>query len=192
MNGKTLESTYRNIGKSQNTGLELISKNRLFRILNLTSTVNLYYSKLDSSSFMSPHNQLIRINSTSSLAWSANVMANFMLSKTFSGQITAEYESPQLISQGTQNAEFSMDLGVRQTFMERKLSVSLNVRDLLNSDRNNQTTSGAGFSQTTSSYFHGRMFGVTVSYNFGNTKPKPAEMKKKEGSQDMNMDNGIE
>ncbi len=192
LNGKTLESTYHNVGTSQNTGLELISKNRLFRILNLTSTFNVYYSTLDSASFVNIYDKTIGIKGSSNLSWSANVMANFMLSKTFSGQITAEYESPQLIAQGTENAKFSMDLGIRQTFMNRKLSVSLNVRDLLNSDRDNQTTSGAGFSQTTSSYFHGRMFGVSLSYNFGNTKPKPADMKKKEGGGDMNMDNGVE
>ena len=193
LNGKTLESTYLNVSNARNTGLELISKNRLFKFLNLTSTFNLYYSKLDSASFINPSTRQIEATiGSSGFSWSANVMANFMLSKTFSGQITAEYESAQLISQGTEDAKFSMDLGIRQTFMDRKLSLSLNVRDLLNSDHNNQTTSGTGFSQTTSSYFHGRMFGVSLSYNFGNTKPKPADMKKKEGSQDMNMDNGAD
>ena len=108
-------------------------------------------------------------------------MANFMLSKTFSGQITAEYESPQLIAQGTRNAQYSVDLGVRQTFLDRKLSVSLNVRDLLNSDRDHSITSGVGFYQNSSSYFHGRMAMLTVSYNFGNMKPKPSEMKKQQG-----------
>jgi outer membrane receptor protein involved in Fe transport len=190
LDGKTLESTYLNVASAENTGLELISKNTLFRFLNLTSTVNLYYSKLDSASFKNPtNNQTIGISGSSNLSWSANVMANFMLSKTFSGQITAEYDSPQLISQGTENAKFTMDMGIRKTFMNRKFTVSLNVRDLLNSDHNNQTTSGVGFTQTTSSYFHGRMLGLTLSYNFGNTKPKPADMKKKDPSQDMNMDN---
>lgn len=186
-----LESTYLNVARSQNTGLELISKNRLFKVLNLTSTLNLYYSKLDSATYLNPYNStiVIPVPGQSNFSWSANVMANFMLSKTFSGQITAEYESAQLISQGTENAKYSIDLGVRQTFLNRKLSVSLNVRDLLNSDRDNQTTSGSGFSQNTSSYFHGRMFGATLSYNFGNMKPKPSDMKKKEASPDM-MDNG--
>jgi iron complex outermembrane receptor protein len=192
LNGKTLESTYLNVSNARNTGLELISKNRIFRILNLTSTFNMYYSQLDSATFISPYKQTIGISGSSNFSWSGNVMANFMLSKTFSGQITADYESAQLISQGTENAKFSMDLGIRKTFMDRKLSVSLNVRDLLNSDHDNQTTKGVGFSQTTSSYFHGRMYGLTLSYNFGNTKPKPADMKKKEGSQDMNIDNGAD
>ncbi|MDP4238599.1 MAG: TonB-dependent receptor [Bacteroidota bacterium] len=183
-----MQSTYLNIANSQNTGLELISKNRVFRILNLTSTLNLYYSKLDSATFVSPYDQRVFVPGQSNFSWSANVMANFMLSKTFSGQITGNYSSPQLIAQGTQNAKYTVDLGVRQTFMNRNLSLSLNVRDLFNSDRGNQTTSGSGFTQTTTSYFHGRMYGLTLSYNFGNMKPKQTE-KKKEASPDMNMDN---
>ncbi len=187
-----MENTFLNIAKSLNTGLELISKNRLFKILSLTSTLNMYYSKLDSATYVNPYNPAITtpIPGQSNFSWSANIMANFMLSKTFSGQITAEYESPELIAQGTENAKYSVDFGIRQTFMDRKLSVSLNVRDLLNSDRHNQTTSGSGFTQNSSSYFHGRMIGLSVSYNFGNMKPKPADMKKQGTVPDLNMEGG--
>lgn len=189
-----MESTYLNVSKSQNTGLELISKNRLFRFLDLTSTVNLYYSKLDSSTYVNPYNSniIVPIPGQTSLSWNANIMANFMLSKTFSGQITARYASPQLIAQGTQNAKYEVDFGLRKTFLNRKVSLSFNVRDLLNSDRNNSTTSGSGFYQNSTSYFHGRMFGLTLSYNFGNMKPKMDEMKKKEATPDMNIDTGGE
>lgn len=186
-----MESTYANVTKSQNAGLELISKNRLFKILSLTSSFNLYYSKLDSSSYENPYDRTLKIPivGQSSVSWSANILANFMLSKTFSGQITGEYDSQQIIAQGTKDPKYSIDLGVRQTFLNRNLSVSLNVRDILNSDRTKTTTSGSGFSQYSSSYFHGRMYGVSVSYNFGNMKPKMSELKKKEAAPDV-MDNG--
>ena len=189
MHNGIMESTYANVTKSQNAGLELIAKNRLFKILSLTTSVNLYYSKLYPSIYINKYDSAIVIPGQSNLSWSANILANFMLSKTFSGQITAEYESPQLIAQGTKNAQYSIDLGIRQTFLDRKLSLSLNVRDLLNSDRDRQTTSGTGFSKYSSSYFHGRMVMLTMSYNFGNMKPKPSEMKKQQGGgADMGMD----
>ncbi len=191
INNGIMESTFANVTKSQNAGLELIAKNRLFKILSLTTSLNLYYSKLDSSTYTNPYNSSITIPipGQSNFSWSANILANFMLSKTFSGQITAEYESAQLIAQGIENAKYSIDLGVRQTFLDRKLSVSLNVRDLLNSDRDRQTTSGTGFSQYSNSYFHGRMAMLTVTYNFGNVKPKPQDIKKMQGAGvDMGMD----
>ena len=187
-----MESTYMNIAKSQNSGLELIAKNRLFKILSLTSSLNFYYSKLDASVYTNPFNESVSttIPGQSNFSWSGNIMANFLLSKTLSGQITGEYDSPQLIAQGTRNASYSIDMGIRQTFLNRKLSLSLNVRDLLNSDRQRSTTSGAGFSQTSENYFHGRMAMLTLSYNFGNMKPKPSEMKKQAAAAPDMMENG--
>lgn len=189
-----MESTFANVTKSQNAGLELISKNRVLKFLSLTSSFNLYYSKLDSSTYENPYDKSIKIPiaGQSNVSWSANILANFMLSKTFSGQITGQYSSPQIIAQGTQNAKYTLDLGVRQTFLDRNLSVSLNVRDLLNSNRNKSTTSGTGFSQSSTSYFNGRMYGISLSYNFGNMKPKLTDMKKKAASPDINMDNSTD
>jgi outer membrane receptor protein involved in Fe transport len=186
LNQETMESTYLNVATSQNTGLELVSKNRLFKILNLTSTLNLYYSKLDSSVYANPYNALITttIPGQSSFSWTANVLANLMFSNTLSGQITGRYASPQIIAQGTRQEKYSIDLGLRKTFLDRNLSVSLNVRDLLNSNKNKTTTSGTGFSQTSQSYFNSRVIGLSVSYNFGNTKPKKSDLKKKENQPD--------
>jgi outer membrane receptor protein involved in Fe transport len=185
-----MESTFLNIAKSQNAGLEVISKNRLLEVLSLTSTLNMYYSKLDAATYVNPYDALITtiIPGQSIFSWSGNVMANLMLSKNLSGQITGEYESPELIAQGKETAKYTIDLGVRQTFLDRKLSVSFNIRDLLNSDRHSSITYGSGFYQTSSSYFHGRMAMMTVSYNFGNIKPKITEVKKKESGGEMNMD----
>jgi len=188
--GGTMESTYLNIANSQNTGLELISKNQLFKILNLTTSLNLYYSKLDSAVYINPYNPSIMtsIPGQSNLSWTGNILANFMLSKTFSGQVTARYSSPQIIAQGTKEQQFSIDAGLRKTFMDRNLSVNLNVRDLLNSNKDKTITSGTGFSQTAESFFHTRMINLSVSYNFGNSKPKRQDARKRQNNPDTDME----
>ena len=193
-NAGTMENTYMNIAKRQNSGLELVAKNQLFTILNLTSSVNLYYSKIDSSVYVNPYNMAITttIPGQSTFSWSANMMANLMLSKTMSGQITAEYSSPTLIAQGKESAEYKIDLGLRKTFFNRKLSVNVMAMDIFNFNKDKTTTHGAGFYQVAESYFHRRMIGLSVSYNFGNMKPKQADMKKKAGTAEINMDMGGE
>lgn len=190
LHGGTIESTYLNIANSQNAGLELISKNRLFRILNLTTSLNLYDSKLDSATYVNPYNPAISttIPGQHNLSWTAGILANFLLSKTFSGQITAQYASPQLIAQGLRQEKYSIDMGLRKTFLDRNLSVNLNVRDLLNSNKDKSTTSGTGFSQSSESFFHTRMINLSVSYSFGNSKPKRTDMKKRQNNQDMDME----
>ncbi|MEI8084663.1 MAG: TonB-dependent receptor [Paludibacter sp.] len=192
INAGVMESTYMNIAKKENTGMELVAKNRLFTILNLTSSVNLYYNKMNASVYTNPYNSAITttIPGQSNFTWSANILANLMFSKTFSGQITGDYSAPTIIAQGTQGAEYSINLGLRKTFFDRKLSLNFTANDIFDMNRERSTTSGTGFYQKSESYFHGRMIGLSVSYNFGNMKPKQAEMKKKAASGDMNMDMG--
>jgi hypothetical protein len=190
LNGGTMESTYLNVANSQNTGLELISKNSISQILNLTTSLNLYYSELNSAVYKNPYDSTISttIPGQNNFSWTASELLNFTLSKTFSGQITARYASAQIIAQGLKEDKYTIDLGVRQTFMDRKLSVNLNIRDLLNSNKDRSTTSGIGFSQSSESYFNGRMLALSVSYNFGNAKPKRSDMKKKQNAPDTDME----
>ena len=192
LNAGVMENTYMNIAKKENTGMEFVAKNSLFKILNLTSSVNLYYNKMNATVYSNPYNSAIEttIPGQSNFTWSANILANLMFSKTFSGQITGDYSAPTIIAQGTEGAEYSINLGLRKTFLDRKLSLNFTANDIFDMNRERSTTSGTGFYQKSESYFHGRMIGLSVSYNFGNMKPKQTEMKKKGASGDMNMDMG--
>ena len=190
LHGGTLESTFMNVATSQNTGLELISKNNFSRILSLTTSLNMYYSELNAAVYQNPYDASITttIPGQNNFSWTASELLNFNLSKTFSGQITGRYSSPQIISQGLKQEKYTIDLGVRKTFMDRKLSVNLNVRDLLNSNRDKSTTSGTGFNQTSENYFNARMVNLSVSYNFGNSKPKRGDLKKKQNNNENEME----
>jgi len=188
INGSVMESTFMNVTRSQNTGMELVLKNNLFKILNLTSSVNLYYNRMDSARYYNPYNltQSVLIDAQENLNWSARVLGNLILSKNTFAQITAEYSSPRIIAQGRETASYAIDLGLRQMFLNRMLSVNLMARDLLNTRKRNTIIEGNGFYQTSKSYFSGRMLGVVVTYNFGNMKPKKAQRQENQG--DMNFE----
>jgi len=190
INNGTMESTYMNVAKTTSTGMEFVAKNRLFKIVNLTSSLNFYYNKLDSSVYTNPYNSAIAttIPQQDNFTWSARVMANIIMGKTMSGQISGGYAAPRVIAQGSETANYSIDLGLRKTFFDRNLSLNLMVRDLLNTRKRNTITWGEGFYQQSESFFHGRMVGLTVTYNFGNMKPKQSEMKKKDDTNEMNME----
>jgi hypothetical protein len=188
-NGAVMESTYMNVSRSQSSGMEFVIKNNLFKILNLTSSFNLYYNKMDSARYYNPYNnaQSQLIPEQENFTWSARVLGNVILSKNTFAQFTAEYSAPRLIAQGRETASYAIDLGVRQMFLNRTLSVNLMVRDLLNSRKRNTITWGDGFYQTSESYFHGRMIGVIATYNFGNMKPKKSN-KPQENQGEMNFE----
>jgi outer membrane receptor protein involved in Fe transport len=190
MQDGVLQSTSMNLTKQQNSGVELVAKDRLFEVLNLTSSLNFYYSKLDSASYIKDNVVLARIQQQELFSWNARMMANFAVSKTFSGQITAEYNAPRLIAQGKELSNFAIDLGLRKTFFDKKINLNLMVRDVFDSRKRKATTYGEGYSQTSYSFWGGRMIGLTATYNFGNMKPKQSE--KKQNSNDMNIDSGME
>lgn len=191
INGPTMESTYMNVTQAQSSGMELVVKNNLFRILNLTSSFNFYYNLMEASTYTSPYNSSVvtTIPGQENFTWSGRIMGNIMLGKNTVGQITGDYSAPRLIAQGKQTASYAIDLGLRQSFLNRNLSVNLMVRDLLDSRRRSTVTWGNGFYQQSESYFHGRMLGMTVTYNFGNMKPKRSEQRRDDsGGMDMGMD----
>lgn len=179
MNGTVMESTYMNVTKSADTGFELVVKNNLFKILNLTSSVNLYYSKLDASTYTSPYDSRVTsIPGQENFSWTGRVIGNVILGRNTFGQITGQYAAPRLIAQGKETASYSVDLGLRQTLFDRKLSLNFMVRDLFNTRRRSSVTWGDGFYQRSESYFSGRMIGLTATYNFGNMKPKKTEQQR--------------
>ena len=188
-----LESTFMNLTKEHDMGVELVAKNRLFKILNLTSSLNFYYNKLDASVYTNELYPEVRVvlPAHENFSWDGRVIANLMLSPTFSGQVTGQYRSERLTPQGKQLDSYSMDLGLRKSFFEKKFSVNFNVRDLFDSRKFRSVTSGEGFYQYSENKRMGRMFGLTLTYNFGNTKPKPVDRPKpseSEESDEMDME----
>ncbi|MEA4887626.1 MAG: outer membrane beta-barrel family protein [Bacteroides graminisolvens] len=169
--GDIMKSTFENIAKTQSAGTELILKNNLFRMIDLTSTLNFYYNKLDGFSYL-PEEATTPVvgEADEDFSWSARIIANVMLPWGVSLQATGDYNSRELVAQGYRKANHAIDLGLRKSFLDRKLSLTINTRDLLNSRKRETITSGSGFSQESVFARSGRTVGFTLTYNFGNMK----------------------
>lgn len=171
-------STYDNIARSQNSGLELVAKDRLFKILDLTTTFNFYYYQLDGFDYTyrnNGHTGTVHYDGDNSFSWSARMMANFIFPQGFSAQLTGNFNSKRIVAQGERKPNGSLDLGVRKTFLNRMLTVALNGRDLLDTRRRRSTSWSNNFYQESNSKFGGPSVGVTVTYLFGNSKSKQKE-----------------
>lgn len=166
-----MKTTYENVAKTQAAGAEFVVKNNFARILDLTTTFNLYYNKLDGFSYLpAGAEQPVTGESNEDFSWNARMIANLALPAAFSLQLTGNYNSRQLIAQGHRNANYSLDAGLRKSFMDKKLSVSVNARDLLNSRKWKTETSGTGFTQYSENWHTGRTVRLTLTYSFGNMK----------------------
>ena len=166
MENNIMKTTYENITKSTSTGTELVLKDRFFKKIDLTTSVNLFYYKLDGFSYLpqgaaSPVIGKMQDNFT----WNVQMIANIALPKSYTLQLNGDYNARQLVAQGHEKASYSLDAGLRKSF--DKFSISLSAEDLFNSRKWSTVTNGAGFKQVSKSWWGGRQFGATLTYNFG-------------------------
>lgn len=164
-------STSKNVAKSLSSGLEMVLKNKFFRILDLTTTANAYYYKLNGFSY-TIDGQTITGQSNHNFTWNARMTASLVLPYDISVQASGRYRAREVITQGYRKANCSIDLGIRKNFLDKMLTVALNCRDLLNSRKFETYTSSDTFTRHQLNRRGGRNLGLTVTWNFGNTKPK--------------------
>jgi hypothetical protein len=176
MEGNVMKNTYLNVATRQDLGIEVVAKNRLFgELLQLTTSANFYWNnvaKVDQD--MMHRGTMIHVSlpGQNIFAGSVRINAQFLFTKNFSGQISAKYRSPRVVAQGTTSHSYSIDIGLRHTFLNKQLAVALNVRDLLDSRARRNTTWGDGFWQFSENRWHSRSVSLTVTYNFGNQQGK--------------------
>ncbi|WP_234998028.1 outer membrane beta-barrel family protein [Parabacteroides sp. Marseille-P3160] len=168
-----IKTTYENIAKTHATGTEFILKNRFFQSLDLTTTMSMYYNKLEGFTYLPQGvEQPIVEEDNDNFSWNGRIIANMTLPYKISFQATGNFNSKQITAQGYQKASGSLDLGIRKSFLDNALSFAVSARDVLNSRKRVSITSGNGFWQENSFQRIGRRIGFTLTYSFGNMGQK--------------------
>ncbi|MDR3706289.1 MAG: outer membrane beta-barrel family protein [Paludibacteraceae bacterium] len=186
LNQGVLNTTYMNVSRSESTGLEIIYQNSMARFMNFTTTLNMYYRKLLFSNLTLSDGQTIPVNGSDNFSWTARLIANFLFSKTLSGQLSGNYISPQAINQGQSEKQYYMDLGLKKTLFKRKLTLALTVQDVFHTRKTVNTTSSTKFEQYYEAVPLGPTCRFTVSYNFGTNNEKKKKNNKKNNLEDNN------
>lgn len=179
--------TSMNVAKSVSTGLEMTVKNKLWRILDLTTSANAYYYRLNGFSY-DIDGQTVTGNSDHNFTWNARMTASLMLPYDISIQSTGRYTARQVITQGYRKANYSIDFGTRKNFFNKLFTLSVNCRDLLDSRRFETFTSGPNFTRHQINRRGGRRMSMTLTWNFGNMKQKKRPNKSHNSENDMPMD----
>ena len=171
MEGDIMYSTTENVAQSLSSGVEIVGKNRFFGKLDLTTTLNMYYYKLEAFDYEF-NNHKIHGNASEDFSWNLRMMATMGLPKAWSLQLTGMYNAKSVIAQGYRAPNYGLDAGLRKQFAGGKWSFSLNGRDLLNSRRFHSMKWGENFYQDSSNFRGGRRLSATFTYSFGNMRAK--------------------
>jgi outer membrane receptor protein involved in Fe transport len=182
----TMYQQPKNVTNSTSSGMELIAKDKISKALETTTTLNLYQESMEDFTYRDKY-----YKATDGFSWNVRMNGQWMLPKGFTAQASAFYSAPRILAQGETKAAYSIDLGLRKSFMDRKFMVSLNAEDLLNSSKMESIIEGSDFRQESSNQFHGRTIRLNVTWNFGNLKPKDKSEKDNnshDGSKGMDSD----
>ncbi len=177
--------TSENLAKRQNAGVEIIGKNSLWRVLDLTTTLNGYYSKLDDFSYVID-GQTVTGEGQENFSWNARILASLMLPYDISIQTTGNLRSRGVITQGYRRSNASMDIGLRKTFFNKQLALAINWRDVFGSRHWENYTSSDTFWRHQKNWRKPAV-NIQLTWNFGNmgTKKRTDDQDGQGGSEEV-------
>ena len=158
--------TNMNLTKRQSLGVELIGKNKLWRILDLTTTLNGYYNKLDGFDYLI-EGQHVTGQGDESFSWDARLLASLILPYDLSFQATGNYRSRSVITQGYRKPNASLDIGLRKTFFNKKMALAFNWRDVFHTRHWENYTESDTFWRHQKNW-RDPNFNIQLTWNFGN------------------------
>ncbi|WP_162277530.1 outer membrane beta-barrel protein [Chitinophaga rupis] len=161
-----------NLAKDQDWGGNFTYQLHLFRWWDVTSNLNLEYSKLTGSgSFSTLTNEY--------LTYGVNVNSTLRLPSHFNVQLQGHYRSPRVSPQGTTKAMNGIDLGLRKEFLKNNaLAISLNISDLLNTQQFSNHYETEAFIQDYERKRTTRFIRLNLRYRFGKMDPNMFKKKK--------------
>lgn len=195
-------NTYINANSSYSYGAELTSINKLTKWWDITTNVNVYESKINTSNIANT------VPQDAMLSWFGKFNSNFKLPKSFSIQLSADYQSKtnlpinnnqggfrggpfgqaQSSSQGYIKSFWGTDIAVRKSFLKNNAaSVSVSMNDIFRTRKQDQYSESPYFIQNYSRLNNPQMVRVNFTYHFGKMDMSlfKRQNNKASGTQDM-------
>lgn len=167
--GSTLiYNVLQNAGKSYQTGAEVLVSKELFSWWTGNLNLNAYRNRIDAFTVVNKYPEPTVFSAGADGLFSGNIKSNntFKFSPTFSAQVSAVWQAPDLIPQGKTLSRFYVDTGVKKTVQKGKGEIFLNASDLFNSLVIRKEIQGDGFRYTSDDYYETQVIRFGYSYKF--------------------------
>ncbi len=169
VNGSNLiYATFQNVNKSYNTGVETIFAQEINTHFSFNININAYQNTIDAFTVENKYPVTHNFSAAKQKIYSGNVKFNntFHFNKTTDAQLTAVYFAPDIIPQGTIQARFSVDAGIKKAVQKGKGELFFNAADLLNTMTIKKEITGQGFKYTSNDYFETQVIRLGYNYKF--------------------------
>ena len=181
-NGVNL-TTYQNLNSGEDVGLDINFRGRLGKKGGFFSLGgNYFYSQVSGD---------IRGQGwvNQGQGFSLNTVLSTPLWKNASVQIMGNYRSKRVMAQGIGRPFYFIGGGFKQGFLNDRLNLSINCRDIFNTMGWNYETSGPGFYSEGQFRWMNRVVECGLTYNFGEVQRRRRQMDRSgRGGGDMDME----
>jgi len=150
-----------NVGTDYSLGTELLFDLQLRKWWSIDLSGDLYDYQLVTSVG----------NSDKSFSWEGRFSNEFRLPTQTRLQLSLHFESPEVSAQGRDEGHLISSAALRQQFFDRRLSVTLQARDLFGSGRFESTSKGPDFYNHVRFERSAPMLSLNLTWNFNNHKP---------------------
>jgi outer membrane receptor protein involved in Fe transport len=157
-----------NAGNSYNTGLEVVISQEISDKINVNLNLNGYYNQIDAFTVVNQYPVENTFTAQRQEIYTGNIKlnANFKFTENTEAQLTAIYLAPDIIPQGTIDARFSLDAGIKKTIQNGRGELFLNASDLLNTMVIRKEINGNNFSFTSNDYYETQVIRFGYGYKF--------------------------
>jgi outer membrane receptor protein involved in Fe transport len=179
-----------NLNRSQSLGFEAVFSQRFFNFWRVNFSGDCYYVKLNSDAIIQ-----IDPNLLNDWAYGFRINQTFTLPKSWDLQLNFRFRSRSIttgsmggwhgggVGQGRRNAQYSLNLGVKKSFLKDKaMSVSLNIRDLIINqktviDSYDYTKEMSGYYSKSTRYRSYLQANLTLTYRLNNYKQRREQIR---------------
>jgi outer membrane receptor protein involved in Fe transport len=168
-------TTYRNVGRNNSFGASFFGSVNPIKPLTIRASINAYtYSPTIFDNFAGSASKV-----GTYFQYTAFASASYQFKGNFLMELFGFNNSARRTIQGTNPAFGIYAFGVKKQFMDKKLAIGFNTVQPFARDKHfDQSISSPTFSQTSSTAFPFRSFGLTFSYSFGKTTFSNPQSKK--------------
>lgn len=173
--------SFANMDRDYSLGLELMANLQFTKWFRMNLSGNYYYYHLLGNLYSGAVDQ-------SNYNYDFRADLNFMITSLMRFQLNGMYRAPSVTAQGEMAEFYMLNTALRYDFFDRKLTATLNVKDIFNTSRHEFYTYSSSFNNHNQFNRQGPQINLTLSYKINNyTKEKRngMEEKREEGGGEM-------
>ncbi len=173
--------TVENVGADYALGIEFMLDLKLFKWWSINCLANLFDYRIEGELYGEEF-------SDKDFNWSTRFSNELKLLQSTTLQINGRYNSPAITAQGQREGFFMTDAALKQDFLQKKLSVTLQVRDIFGTSKREYRSEDKDFSSYSYSTRKSPIVMLNIRYNFNNYKQerqRDANDQEFEGMEDL-------